>query len=432
MSGIAVVGVQWGDEGKGKIIDVLAENADYVVRFQGGSNAGHTLVVKGEKTVLHLIPSGILHPQTTCVIASGCVIDIETLAEEIRKLISQGYLQNPKQLLISDICTALLPFHKTLDSAREKALANNKIGTTGKGIGPAYEDRVSRNAILMADLFDPEILRAKLEANLREKNVLLEKLYNQAPINVDEVMKKIAPIVEALRPYRCKDTSLIIHKALATRKKVLFEGAQGTLLDVYHGTFPYVTSSSTIAGSACIGTGVGPTAITKVIGITKAYCTRVGSGPFPTELSDETGEKIRQEGQEFGSTTGRARRCGWIDLVALKFALRINGVTSLALMKLDVLSSHKEIGVCTAYKINGEITTEYPTLISELAQVEPIIEMLPGWNQDLTKLTSLKELPRFATQYIDFIGNHLGCPIDVISVGPGREQTLWIKPLFNN
>lgn len=432
MSGIAVVGVQWGDEGKGKVIDVLAENADFVVRFQGGSNAGHTLVVKGEKTVLHLIPSGILHPQTTCVVASGCVIDIETLAEEIRKLKSQGYLQNPKQLLISDIATALLPFHKVLDSARETALAKNKIGTTGKGIGPAYEDRATRKAILMADLFEPEILKAKIEANLVEKNVLLENLYNQPPIKVDDVMKKIEPMVEALKPYRCKDTSLVVHKAIAARKKVLFEGAQGTLLDVYHGTFPFVTSSSTIAGSACIGTGIGPTAINKVIGITKAYCTRVGSGPFPTELHDELGEKIRQEGHEFGSTTGRPRRCGWIDLVALKFALRINGVTSLALMKLDVLSSHKEVGVCTAYKINGEITTEYPTLISELEKAEPVIEMLPGWNQDLTKLTSLKDLPRFATQYIDFIGNNLGCPIDVISVGPGREQTLWIKPLFNN
>ena len=431
MSAMVVVGAQWGDEGKGKIIDVFSEYADFVVRFQGGANAGHTLVVKGEKTILHLIPSGILHPQTICVIGSGCVIDIEILIKEIQKLKAQGLLQNPKQLLISDNATVILPFHKTLDSSREMALAKNKIGTTGKGIGPAYEDRAARKAILMSDLFEPETLKNKIAFNLREKNVLFEKLYNQPPIQVDNVIDHINSLIEELRPYRCKDAGQLIARAITSRKRVLFEGAQGTLLDILHGTYPFVTSSSTLAASACTGTGIGPTMITKVIGITKAYTTRVGSGPFPTELANDIGEKLRQEGFEFGSTTGRPRRCGWIDLPALKYTIRLNGITSLALMKLDVLSSHKEIGVCTGYKLDGELLADFPTSLTDLEKIEPVYEFLPGWNQDLTKITSLKDIPRFATQYIDFIGNHLGCPIDVISVGPGREQTLWVKPLFN-
>lgn len=432
MSAMVVVGAQWGDEGKGKIIDVFSEHADYVVRYQGGANAGHTLVVKGEKTILHLIPSGILHAQTTCVIGPGCVIDIEILVKEIQKLKSQGLLQNAKQLMVSDGATVILPFHKTLDTAREMALAKNKIGTTGKGIGPAYEDRAGRKAILMGDLYDLESLRGKIEQNLIEKNVLFEKLYGQPAVNVESVIQHVQSLLEELRPYRCKDAGQVIARAIAARKRVLFEGAQGTLLDILHGTYPFVTSSSTLAASACTGTGIGPTLVNKVVGITKAYTTRVGSGPFPTELANEIGEKIRQEGFEFGSTTGRARRCGWIDLPALKYAIRLNGITSLALMKLDVLSSHKEIGVCTGYKLDGEVLADFPTALTDLERVEPIIEFLPGWNQDLTRVTSLKDLPRTATQYIDFIGNHLGCPIDVISVGPGREQTLWVKPLFNS
>jgi len=432
MSAMIVVGAQWGDEGKGKVIDVLSEHADFVIRYQGGANAGHTLVVKGEKTILHLIPSGILHPQTTCIIGAGCVIDIEVLIQEIKKLKSQGLLQNPKQLLISDSATVILPFHKILDSSREMALAKNKIGTTGKGIGPAYEDRASRKAILVADLFDTETLKTKLQHNLIEKNVLFEKLYNQPAVKVETVISHVQSLLEELLPYRCKDTGQVIARAISNRKRVLFEGAQGTMLDVLHGTYPYVTSSSTLAAAACTGTGIGPTSISKVLGITKAYTTRVGSGPFPTELVNDIGEKLRQEGFEFGSTTGRPRRCGWIDLPAIKYAIRLNGITSLALMKLDILSTHKEIGVCTGYKLDGEILTEFPSSLQDFERVEPIIEFLPGWNQDLTRITSLKDLPRFATQYIDFIGNHLGCPIDVISVGPGREQTLWIKPLFNN
>lgn len=432
MSGVIVVGAQWGDEGKGKVVDVFSDHADMVVRYQGGANAGHTLVVNGKKTVLHLIPSGILHEDTTCVIASGVVIDVKSITDEIRKLKESGHLTNPKQLLISDSCTIILPYHKALDAARETALSAGKIGTTGKGIGPAYEDRASRRAVLFGDIFDQAHLKAKLELSLSEKNALLTKVYGGEAFSVDALMTELLSLAEELAPYRCKDVSNLIHKALKGGKKVLFEGAQGTLLDIHHGTYPFVTSSSTVAGSACIGAGVGPTAISKVIGIFKAYTTRVGSGPFPSELKDETGERLQKLGHEFGSTTGRARRCGWLDLVALKYAIRVNGLTNLALMKLDVLSGFEKIGVCTGYKLDGKLLTDWPTSSYELEKVEPVIEYLPGWKEDITRVSNLKDLPRACTSYIDFLGNQLGTPIDVISVGPGREQTLWVKPLFAN
>lgn len=432
MAGVVVVGAQWGDEGKGKIVDVFSAKADLVVRYQGGANAGHTLVVNGVKTVLHLIPSGILHPDTTCIISAGVVIDVHSILNEIKNLKATGYLQNPKQLLISDSATIILPYHKALDAARESALSDEKIGTTGKGIGPAYEDRASRRAVVFGDLFDKANLRKKLELSLSEKNSLLEKVYNQKGFNVDDLLKELEPVAEALAPYRSKDVSAIVHKALKNSKRVLFEGAQGTLLDILHGTYPYVTSSSTVAGSACIGTGIGPTNIDQVIGIFKAYTTRVGSGPFPTELKDEIGARIQKEGHEFGSTTGRARRCGWLDLVALKYAIRLNGITNLALMKMDVLSGFDKIGICIGYKLNGELLTEFPTSSYELENIEPVVEYLPGWKEDISRITTLKDLPRAANNYIDFIGNQVGTPIDVISVGPGREQTMWVKPLFNS
>lgn len=431
MSGIVIVGAQWGDEGKGKIVDVFSSHADMVVRYQGGANAGHTLVVNGQKTILHLIPSGILHPSTTCVISSGVVIDPESLVGEIERLKSNGYLQDPKQLLVSDAATLILPYHKRLDAAREKSLSDQKIGTTGKGIGPAYEDRASRRALVLADLFQPELLRSKLELTLREKNALLEKMYGEETFDVEVLAKQLETIAEKLAPYRCKDASALVHRTLKSGKRVLFEGAQGTLLDILHGTYPFVTSSSTLAGSACIGAGIGPTAIKNVVGIFKAYTTRVGSGPFPTELNDEIGERLRKEGHEFGSTTGRPRRCGWLDLPALKYAIRVNGLTQLALMKLDVLSGFDKIGVCTGYKVNGELLTEFPAHADELAKVEPVIEFLPGWKEDISKIVSLKDLPRACTNYIDYIGNQVATPIDVISVGPGRESTLWVKPIFN-
>lgn len=432
MSGVVVVGAQWGDEGKGKLIDVFAEKADMVVRYQGGANAGHTLVVNGEKTVLHLVPSGILRSETTCVISPGVVIDVVAIRDEIRKLKASGLLQNPKQLMISDTATVILPYHKALDAAREASLSEGKIGTTGKGIGPAYEDRASRRAVLFGDLFDRETLRKKLELALREKNFMLETYYKTTGFKVDDLLKDLEAVTEELAPYRAKDSSLFIAKNLKAGKRVLFEGAQGTMLDVLHGTYPFVTSSSTLASNACASAGISPMAVQKVIGVFKAYTTRVGSGPFPTELHDEIGQKIQSDGHEFGSTTGRARRCGWIDLVALKYAIRINGITNLAMMKIDVLTGHDRVGVCTAYKLNGEIITELPTSPYELEKVEPVIEWLPGWKEDLTKVKTLSDLPRPTTNYIDYVGAQLGTPIDVISVGPGREQTLWVKPLFNN
>lgn len=432
MSGVVVVGAQWGDEGKGKLIDVFAEKADMVVRYQGGANAGHTLVVNGQKTVLHLVPSGILRPETTCVIASGVVIDVFSIRDEIRKLKDTGFLQNPKQLLISDTATLILPYHKALDAAREAALSDGKIGTTGKGIGPAYEDRASRRAILFGDLFDKDNLKKKLELALTEKNFMLENYYKGTTFKADDLIKDLLAVAEELAPYRTKDTSLFISKNLKSGKRVLFEGAQGTMLDILHGTYPFVTSSSTLASNACASAGIGPASVQKVIGVFKAYTTRVGSGPFPTELHDEIGKKIQADGHEFGSTTGRSRRCGWLDLVALKYAIRVNGITNLAMMKLDVLTGHDRIGVCTAYKLNGEIITDLPTSPYELEKVEPVIEWIPGWTQDLTKVKTLSDLPRPTTNYIDYLGSQLGTPIDVISVGPGREQTLWVKPLFNN
>ncbi|UXR64070.1 adenylosuccinate synthase [Bdellovibrio bacteriovorus] len=432
MSGVVVVGAQWGDEGKGKLIDVFAEKADMVVRYQGGANAGHTLVVNGQKTVLHLVPSGILRPETTCVIASGVVIDVFSIRDEIRKLKDTGFLQNPKQLLISDTATLILPYHKALDAAREAALSDGKIGTTGKGIGPAYEDRASRRAILFGDLFDKENLKKKLELALTEKNFMLENYYKGSTFKSEDLMKDLFAVAEDLAPYRTKDTSLFISKNLKSGKRVLFEGAQGTMLDILHGTYPFVTSSSTLASNACASAGIGPASVQKVIGVFKAYTTRVGSGPFPTELTDEVGKKLQMDGHEFGSTTGRARRCGWLDLVALKYAIRVNGITNLAMMKLDVLTGHDRIGVCTAYKLNGEVITDLPTSPYELEKVEPVIEWIPGWTQDLSKVKTLSDLPRPTTNYIDYLGSQLGTPIDVISVGPGREQTLWVKPLFNN
>lgn len=430
MPGIIVVGSQWGDEGKGKVVDVFSAQADCVVRYQGGANAGHTLVVNGVKTVLHLVPSGILHPKTTCVIGAGVVLDIEEVASEIRSLREAGLIANPEQLRISDQATVLLSYHRALDQAREKAAGHEKIGTTGRGIGPAYEDRASRKAILFGDIFDEAKLREKLEAAIKEKNFLLKEYYKVDPIDVDTLYKRVLELAKELEPYRCKDASMLVHKALRGGKKVLFEGAQGTMLDLLHGTYPFVTSSSTIAGSACIGSGIGPHSVQKIIGITKAYTTRVGSGPFPTEISGELGELIRRNGHEFGATTGRPRRCGWLDLVALKYAIRVNGITNLALMKLDVLSGLDKIEVCTAYRLDGQEIKDMPIATSELARVEPVYRSLPGWSEDITQIRSIQDLPQAARDYIQFLGTELATPIDVVSVGPGREQTLWIKALF--
>lgn len=430
MSGILVVGSQWGDEGKGKVIDILAQEADYVVRYQGGANAGHTLVVNGQKTVLHLIPSGILNPKTKCVITPGVVIDPEKLCAEIDGLEKSGHLKNPEQLLISDSATVILPYHKAIDAARENSLGTKKIGTTGRGIGPAYEDKASRKALLMRDLFSAN-LKEKLEANLKEKNHLIETLYDGQPFSADELIEQIQVWAEKLSAFRSKDTSLVIHKALETGKKVLFEGAQGTLLDINHGTYPFVTSSSTVAGSCCVGAGVGPQEIKRVLGITKAYTTRVGAGPFPTELSDKVGEQLQHQGHEFGTTTGRTRRCGWFDLVAMKYAIRINGITDIALMKLDCLSGLDEIKVCIAYEIDGEETTDFPCSYEELEKAKPVLKSLKSWSEDISEIRNFGDLPKETKDYISFIGHELATPISLVSIGPGREQSLFLKDLYN-
>jgi adenylosuccinate synthase len=432
MSATVVIGAQWGDEGKGKLIDVLTKSADMVVRFQGGSNAGHTLVVDGKKTVLHLIPSGILHNDKLCLIASGVVVDIFGLTDEIKKLKAAGFTVSPSQLLISDNATALLPYHKVLDQAREKALSEGKIGTTGKGIGPAYEDRASRRALVMSDLFDTKNLLSKLEFVLKEKNALLTGLYDQPALSAKDIFEQIQTVINDLKLYRTSDVSLLVSQKLKQGRRVLFEGAQGTLLDIHHGTYPFVTSSSTVSGAASISAGVGPHHLSKIVGVFKAYCTRVGSGPFPTELTNAVGEKIQKDGHEFGSTTGRARRCGWLDLVALKYAIRLSGINSLAMMKLDVLSDHEQVGVCTGYKLNNEIIHEFPTSTELVSQLQPVFEYFPGWKEDLTKIKSIKDLPRAALNYIDFVSQFVGCPIDVVSVGPDRDQTLWIRPLYKD
>lgn len=430
MPGIIVVGSQWGDEGKGKIVDLFSSEADLVVRYQGGANAGHTLVVNGQKTVLHLVPSGALHPKSTCLVASGVVLDIELFAKEVQMLKDAGHLQREGQLLVSDGCTVILPHHRLLDQAREKSLGHEKIGTTGKGIGPAYEDRASRRAILFRDLFNPSTLKSKLENSLKEKNFLLEKYYGEKPVNLNELFDQVIAMAKVLAPYRCNDVSLLVTTALKAGKKVLFEGAQGTLLDLNHGTYPFVTSSSTIAGSSCVGTGIGPNSINKIMGIMKAYSTRVGSGPFPSELDNEVGAKIREVGKEYGATTGRPRRCGWIDLVALKYAIRINGITNLVLTNVDVLSGFDQIGVCHEYELDGKPYTGYPTSTEELSRVKPVFKYLKGWTEDIQGAKSVRDLPKTAQDYVTFLTSELGTPIDVISVGPDRAQTMFVKPLF--
>lgn len=430
MSAVVVIGSQWGDEGKGKVVDVFSAQADWVVRYQGGANAGHTLIVDGKKTVLHLIPSGILHPHTKCLIASGVVIDVVQLTKEIKGLKKNNLLTNPSQLMISDKATVLLSYHKKLDQAREAFSKNEKIGTTGKGIGPAYEDRASRNAILFGDLFNTKILKNKIEKSLKEKNFLLENFYKQKPVSAETALQEISESINVLKNYRCTDSSQIIYQAIKENKKVLFEGAQGSLLDILHGTYPFVTSSSTISSSACVGTGIGPQNINKVLGITKAYTTRVGEGPFPTELNDNIGDFLQKNGHELGATTGRTRRCGWIDIPALKYAIRINGISSIALMKLDVLSGLESIKICSAYKIDGKIITNYPSSPGQIAKAEPIYLKMPGWKKDITACVQKKQLPSEALNYISLLEENLQIPIDVISVGPDRKQSIWINSLF--
>lgn len=428
-----ILGLQWGDEGKGKAIDVFASSFDMVVRYQGGANAGHTLYVEDKKFIFHLIPSGILHKDVFCVITPGVVLDIEALLTEVEFLKKSPFRDHLKHLYISDMCTVLLPYHRRLDEAREQS-ENKKdsIGTTKRGIGPAYEDRASRKALLFGELFNKEKTKAKIHSSLKEKNFLLEKFYHQKPEKAEDLVKKSLQIAKHLEAYRVSDTSAFIHEALKKGKKVLFEGAQGVLLDLLHGTYPFVTSSSTLSGSACVGAGLGPLFFHQVVGVIKAYTTRVGSGPFPTELprNDGIGKHLFEKGKELGATTNRKRRCGWLDLVALKYAIRLNSLTGLAIMKLDVLTGLKEIKVCKAYEWRGEIFTEFLIGSFKLEEIKPIYVALPSWQEDITHIRRFEELPQRAREYIQFISQELKEPVHMVSVGPKREQSIWLKSLL--
>ena len=428
MSGVIIIGSQWGDEGKGKAIDAFSSQVDYVVRYHGGANAGHTLNVDGQKRVLHLLPSGILHTHVRCLISAGVALDIFTLIKEIKELKKAGFLENDSNLMISSSAVLLLDYHKTLDQVRD---LSQKIATTKRGVGPAYEDRSSRKALVFGDLFlDENKLQEKLEASTRENFFLIENFYKQKPPSIENLMEELKKARDFLAKYKSDETSLVIHQALEGGKRVLFEGAQGALLDLFHGTYPYVTSSSTLAGSALTGCGIGWGRIKKVLAIMKAYTTRVGSGPFPSECDGEERAYLEERGQEKGSTTGRRRRCGWLDLPALKYALRLNGADRLALMKLDVLSGLKTIKVCTSYLLDGA-NREYPVSLEALKKCTPVYKEFEGFDEDLRKCRSLEDLPVQVREYVEFIEQELEAKVDMISVGPGRDETLWIRPLFD-
>ena len=428
MPAYVVVGMQWGDEGKGKVVDYLTAQADLVVRHQGGNNAGHTVVVQGRQTILHLIPSGILRASTACVIGNGTVIDPAVLIDELDSLEAAGCSVEGR-LHISDSAHVIMPYHKVLDKAQEAFRGKNRIGTTGRGIGPAYADKADRLGIRMADLMAPDLFREKLEAVLAYKNALLERTFQEKPLDLGEVYQEYTAYAERLRPY-VTDTVKTVHDAFAAGKRVVFEGAQGAMLDIDHGTFPYVTSSTTLSGGACAGAGVGPKDISGVVGIVKAYTTRVGEGPFPTELLDEAGESLRERGAEYGATTGRPRRCGWLDLVLLRRSAMLNGATAIVLTKPDVLDALEAIKVCTAYEIDGKRTTDFPAQIRDLAAVQPVYEELPGWKQDISGCRSWDDLPENARSYFERIEEFVQVPIALVSVGPGREQTVMHREPF--
>ena len=427
MPAIVIVGAQWGDEGKGKVTDLLGDGVDYVVRYQGGNNAGHTVVIGDESYALHLLPSGVLSPDVTPVIGNGVVIDPGVLIEEIEGLAGRGV--SCERLLISANAHLIMPHHRALDRVTERFLGTARIGTTGRGIGPAYADKAARMGIRAQDLFDPSILGQKLELVLREKNQVLSKVYNRRGIDAAAVAAEYLAYGEQIRPY-VADTGLILNKALDNDEVVLLEGAQATLLDVDHGTYPFVTSSSPTAGGACAGSGIGPTRITRVIGIVKAYTTRVGAGPFPTELHEAQGEWLRKTGGEYGVTTGRARRTGWFDAVVARYATRVNGITDYFLTKLDVLSGLEKVPVCVAYDVAGTRHDEIPMTQTEFHHAVPVYEYLDGWREDISAVQDPGGLPRNARAYIKALEEMIGAPVAAVGVGPRRDQTLQLRPLL--
>ncbi|GAA2139553.1 adenylosuccinate synthase [Kitasatospora kazusensis] len=424
MPALVLVGAQWGDEGKGKATDLLGGSVDYVVRYQGGNNAGHTVIIGDQKYALHLLPSGILSPNVVPVIGNGVVIDPGVLLSELKGLNERGI--DTSKLLISGNAHLITPYHRTLDKVTERFLGKRKIGTTGRGIGPAYADKINRIGIRVQDLFDESILQQKVEAALHDKNQILVKLYNRRAMPADLVVQEYLGYAEKIRPFLA-DTTLVLDEALKANKVVLLEGGQGTLLDVDHGTYPFVTSSNPTAGGACTGAGIGPTKIDRVVGILKAYTTRVGSGPFPTELLDADGEALRRIGGERGVTTGRDRRCGWFDAVIARYATRVNGLTDFFLTKLDVLTGWEQIPVCVAYEIDGKRVEELPYNQSDFHHAKPIYELLPGWTEDISKAQTFADLPKNAQAYVKALEEMSGAPISAIGVGPGRTETIQIN-----
>jgi adenylosuccinate synthase len=428
MSNVVIVGAQWGDEGKGKVVDYLSEKADVIARYQGGNNAGHTVVVNNEKFILHLIPSGILRKGKICIIGNGVVVDPASLIEEIKKLKKRG-VKVDKNLLLSKNAHLIMPYHKAIDRESERCRGKKNIGTTGRGIGPAYADKMARRGIKVTDLLYPGTLKEKLSANLPDINFLLEKLYKVSGFKLEDIYREYIGYARKLSAY-IADTDIIVNNMISQNKKILFEGAQGTLLDVDHGTYPYVTSSNPIAGGVCTGIGVGPTKISKVLGVVKAYTTRVGSGPFPTEIKDALGEEIREKGGEYGATTGRPRRCGWLDMVVLRHSARVNGFTGIAITKLDVLDGLKTIKICTSYKYKGNIYREFPKEIAIIEGCVPIYIEMKGWSSSTVGITDLSDLPQAAKAYIKKIESFLSVEVQLISTGQKRDEIIQIKNLF--
>lgn len=423
MANIVIIGAQWGDEGKGKIVDMLSAESDLIVRFQGGNNAGHTIKVDGKETILHLIPSGILHEGKTCLIGNGVVLDPEVFLKEVDALSAKGVDVSPARLGISPKTHLILPYHKAIDQAREAKRAGKKIGTTGRGIGPCYEDKVARIGVRAGDLAQPDLLREKVRFALLEKNVLLKELYKFEPVDENSVLEPLLAQAARLTPY-LTDVSAAVADAQARGQVVLFEGAQGIHLDIDHGTYPFVTSSNTVASSAAAGSGTGPHALHRIVGIVKAYSTRVGSGPFPTELEDDTGSYLRAQGHEFGATTGRPRRCGWLDAVVLRETVRLNSLTEIALTKLDVLQGLPALQICVAYELDGKRLDYMPQGEGELARVRPVYEELPGFEQDISGCTDFAQLPESVRRYVERIEELAGVRISMVSVGPDRRATI--------
>jgi len=429
MGATAVIGTQWGDEGKGKIVDLLAADADMIVRFHGGNNAGHTLVVNGEKTILNLVPAGVLHPGKVCVMGPGMVIDPVVLIREIDALKARGYLKDDKWLRVAEQAHVILPYHRAIDHARERMREAGAIGTTGRGIGPAYEDKMARTGIRFGDLFDEDGFKEALARSLREKNQYLEALLGEKPHAAADILELARGWRERLRPY-VTDAGAEVRAAVAAGKRVLLEGAQGMFLDIDHGTYPYVTSSNCVVGSASAGAGIPPRAIGRVIGITKAYTTRVGGGPFPTELLDAIGERLRADGDEYGATTGRPRRCGWFDAVVVRQAIALSGVDGLAITKLDVLTGMDPIRVCVAYEIDGKRHALPPATQLGWTRAKPVYEELPGWTEPLGAARSLDDLSANARRYLDYVVKAVGAPMAILSIGAGREQTIRLGDVF--